>query len=63
MPLLLLVLLVSVLVYMWISRRHSTLTRACRWRLERAAGQWRCIACGAVVAGEDAPKICLRGKD
>ncbi|MFN7222854.1 MAG: hypothetical protein ACK4MS_02405 [Paracoccaceae bacterium] len=63
MPLLLLILLVSVLLFMWISQRKSTLTRACRWRQERAAGQWRCVACGAVSAGEAVPTLCLRAKD
>ena len=60
MPLLLLVLLLSVLAYMWITRRNSTLTRVCMWRQERSAGQWRCVACGAVVPGAQEPKDCLR---
>ncbi|MCB2137634.1 MAG: hypothetical protein KDE08_17090 [Rhodobacteraceae bacterium] len=60
MPLLLLLLLVSVLVFLWLSRRGKTLTRACRWRLDRTAGpdSYRCAACGAVAKG--APKDCLR---
>lgn len=49
MPLLLLVLVVSVFVYGWLARRNSTLTRACRWRLDRRLGptSHRCAACGA----------------
>lgn len=62
MPLLLLVLVIGVLAYAWLSRRNSTLTRACLWRQERAAGQWRCAACGAVQKGEVAPKDCLRSQ-
>ena len=48
MPLLLLVLAVSVFLYLWLSRRNSTLTRNCRWRLDRrvAPDAWRCVACG-----------------
>ena len=60
MPILLLILLLAVLAYMWWERSTSGLTRACRWRQERAAGQWRCAACGGVVAGTEAPRICLR---
>ncbi|MDZ7908136.1 MAG: hypothetical protein U5N10_07960 [Gemmobacter sp.] len=63
MPLLLLILLVSVLLYMWITRRNSTLTRLCRWRQERSAGQWRCISCGMTMQGAVAPDLCLRPKD
>ncbi|PJF07867.1 hypothetical protein [Pseudorhodobacter sp. MZDSW-24AT] len=63
MPVLLLILLLAVLGYMWITRRNSTLTRACRWRQERAAGQWRCVSCGAVVPGGVAPRDCLRPRD
>ncbi|MFN3722489.1 MAG: hypothetical protein ACK4VZ_05540 [Paracoccaceae bacterium] len=62
MPVLLLILLLLVLGYMWITRRNSTLTRACLWRQERSAGQWRCAACGAVMPGARAPKDCLRAQ-
>lgn len=60
MFLLLPLLVVAVFLYLWLSRRNSTLTRACLWRQERAAGQWRCAACGAVQKGEATPKDCLR---
>ncbi len=63
MPLLLLVLLIGVLTYLWVVRRRSSLTRACLWRQERSAGQWRCAACGAVQAGQATPRNCLRPKD
>lgn len=66
MPLLLLLLLLGVLLFMWLSRRNSTLTRACRWRLDRSAGsgQYRCAACGAgvVMAQGKQPRHCLRPK-
>ena len=64
MPILLLALLVGVLLYMWLSRRNSTLTRACRWRLDRTGGEGHhvCAACGAVVdmPPGKAPRDCLR---
>lgn len=60
MPLLLLVLLVSVFLYLWLARRGTTLTRACRWRRDRAAGpdRYLCAYCGARCEGS--PKHCLR---
>ncbi|MDW4549481.1 hypothetical protein R5H32_08970 [Defluviimonas sp. D31] len=61
MPILLLILLLSVFTYLWLARRGKTLTRACRWRLDRTLGadRYRCAACGAVATG--APRHCLRG--
>ena len=64
MPILLLFLLVAVFAYLWWERRHSTLTRACRWRLDRDLGPstYRCASCGAVCdpgAGKQ-PRACLR---
>lgn len=58
MPILLLLLLIGVFAYAWFARHHSTLTRACMWREERSAGQWRCAACGAVQTGGK-PRDCL----
>lgn len=60
MPLFLLILLLSVFAYLWLMRRGSTLTRACRWREDRAAGpdHHRCAACGARTVGM--PRQCLR---
>ncbi|WP_284162616.1 hypothetical protein [Frigidibacter sp. SD6-1] len=59
MPLLLLILLLSVLLYLWLARRGTTLTRACRWRRDLGAGpdSYRCAACGATCQGE--PRDCL----
>lgn len=64
MVLLLPLLLIGVLAYMWISRRGSTLTRDCLWRMDRTIGPttWRCAACGAVCnpgQGRE-PRQCLR---
>ncbi len=43
--------------FLW--RRHATsLTRNCRWRQQRAQGQWRCSYCGAAEPGDAAPRIC-----
>ncbi|MGA0540438.1 hypothetical protein [Neotabrizicola sp. VNH66] len=49
---------------LWYYRRGSTLTRACRWREDRAAGEghWRCAACGAemVLPARQEPRACHR---
>ncbi|SEC81850.1 hypothetical protein [Rhodobacter sp. 24-YEA-8] len=49
---------------LWYYRRGSTLTRACRWRLERHIGpdHYRCAACGAVTdtGPGRTPNACLR---
>jgi hypothetical protein len=67
MPVLLLILAASAFLYLWLSRRGSTLTRLCRWRLDRAVGpsHYRCAACGAVcdMAPGKTPRDCLRPKD
>ncbi|MDP4033666.1 MAG: hypothetical protein Q8P60_12585 [Pseudorhodobacter sp.] len=64
MPLLLLFLGLAVLLYLWLSRRNSTLTRACRWRLDRSGGEnhHRCAACGAScdMPNGRRPRACLR---
>lgn len=64
MPILILILVAGVFLYLWLSRRTSTLTRACRWRMDRATGPdvWRCAACGAVttVPAGKRPRDCLR---
>ena len=66
MPLLLLALGIAVFAGLWWMRRGSTLTRACRWRLDRAGGvgHYRCAACGAEVdlpPGQE-PRDCLRAE-
>ena len=64
MPILLLILALSVFLYLWLARRGSTLTRACRWRLDRDLGpdHYRCAACGAVTSAAPgkSPRHCLR---
>jgi tRNA(Ile2) C34 agmatinyltransferase TiaS len=63
MPLLLAILGLSVLLYLWVSRRHSTLTRTCRWRLDTSLGSggYRCAACGATTRTDGRPpRDCLR---
>ena len=64
MPLLLLILLLGTLLYMWLARRNSTLTRACRWRLDRTGGpnHHHCTACNAEMdtAPGKEPRDCLR---
>jgi len=64
MPILLVLLVVAVFLYLWIARRNSTLTRNCRWRLDRSLGAncYRCASCGAQcdAAPGKTPKDCLR---
>jgi len=61
MPVLLIILGLAVVFFLWLERRKSTLTRACRWRLDRATAPdcWRCAACGAEARGAE-PRDCLR---
>jgi hypothetical protein len=58
MPVLILILLLAVLAYFIWRARTSSLSRNCRWRQEKARGQWRCAYCGAVEPGAEAPRIC-----
>ena len=63
MPLLLLLLLIGTVLYLWIARRGTTLTRNCRWRLDKAIGRnhYRCAACGAIATPpKGPPRHCLR---
>ena len=61
MILLLPLLAIGVFLYLWLSRRGSTLTRHCLWRQHRAEGLWRCAACGAEMGDTKAqPRQCLR---
>ena len=65
MALVLLLLLIGAFAFLWWRWRTTTLTRDCRWRLDRAGGpgHWRCAACGAETGLQEgeAPKRCLRG--
>ena len=57
------ILLISVLLGMYLMRRGVTLTRECRWRLDRGAEGgpvWRCAVCGGLARGEVAPRHCQR---
>ena len=59
------ILLICVLLGMYLMRRGMTLTRECRWRLDRGAAGgpvWRCAVCGATAPGEVTPRHCQRGK-
>ena len=62
MVILALLLLAGTLAYLWWMRRTTSLTRLCRWRQDRAAGDWVCAACGSRTRteGGEAPKVCLR---
>lgn len=48
----------------WLYQRDSTLTRACRWRLDRTGGEghFRCASCGAEVdlPSGKSPRHCLK---
>ncbi|KAJ55036.1 hypothetical protein ACMU_14870 [Actibacterium mucosum KCTC 23349] len=60
MPVLLLILLLGVLAFLWWRRSTTTLTRNCRWRQDRKAGQWRCNYCGATLPDTGKPPVdCL----
>ncbi|MDQ2066180.1 hypothetical protein Q9295_07340 [Xinfangfangia sp. CPCC 101601] len=50
----------AVFIYQWFSKRGSTLTRACRWRMDRSVAPdfWRCAACGAETRGDE-PRACM----
>ena len=61
----LLILLVPLIgLVFWWHGRGATLTRDCRWRLDRrgGAGHWACATCGAVCDLEPGaePRQCLR---
>lgn len=62
MPVLILILLIGVVAYFVWRHYRTSLTRDCRWRLDRARGAWRCAACGAELpeTGKGAPRICLK---
>ncbi|MFN3280214.1 MAG: hypothetical protein ACK40I_00865 [Tabrizicola sp.] len=57
----LLVLAVGVYLFLWQQWRTTSLTRDCRWRLDRrvAPDFWRCAVCGAETRATE-PKDCLR---
>lgn len=55
-----LALLLGTLGYLWWKYRVSGLTRNCRWREDRSAGDWVCAYCGARAAGAGGkpPRLC-----
>ncbi|NNE81802.1 MAG: hypothetical protein HKN18_16160 [Silicimonas sp.] len=59
---LLILLALGVFGYLFWKHRFTTLTPMCRWREDRAAGDWHCAACGARMVPKDgkAPRHCLR---
>lgn len=61
-PALLVILLIGVAAYFVWRHRSTSLTRECRWRQDRAAGLWRCAACGGELpaTGEGPPRICRK---
>ncbi len=64
MAILLILLVPLIVLVFWWNRRGASLTRACRWRLNRGLGpgHWTCASCGAVCdlpEGEE-PRHCLR---
>lgn len=63
MPILLLILAVGVYLYLWHQWRTTTLTRDCRWRLDRSVAPdfWHCAVCKAEARGAE-PRDCLRGR-
>ncbi|WP_172299347.1 hypothetical protein [Pseudoruegeria sp. HB172150] len=56
-------LAIGTFAYLWWKWHHTTLTRECRWRQDRTAGDWYCVHCGGrtVTDGGKPPKICVRG--
>lgn len=60
------VLILGLVAYFTWRHFTSSLTRDCRWRLDRAAGVWRCAACGGELAergpdsGDGPPRICTK---
>ncbi|MDF0602272.1 hypothetical protein P1J78_16145 [Psychromarinibacter sp. C21-152] len=55
-------LAVGTFAYLWWKWHRTTLTRDCRWRLDKAAGEWRCAFCGARTRTESGrtPRHCAR---
>ena len=57
-----LILAFGVLAYVTWKHRMTTLTRNCRWRLDREAGVWTCAYCAQSIEIEETerePTICM----
>ena len=62
MGFLILILAFGAFAYLTWKYRLTTLTRNCRWRMDRDAGVWRCAYCNEQVALETpdrAPTLCM----
>ena len=62
MGFLVLILAFGAFAYLTRKYRMTTLTRNCRWRLDREAGVWTCAFCNEslpIEAPERAPTVCM----
>ena len=59
MAILLILLGFGALAYLAWKRRMTTLTRNCRWRQDREAGEWVCAYCDERTVADREPLICL----
>ena len=62
MGFLILILAFGAFAYLTWKYRMTTLTRNCRWRLDREAGVWTCAFCNEslpIEALERAPTVCM----
>ncbi len=59
MVVLLVILGLGVLAYLTWKCRMTTLTRNCRWRQDRARGDWVCAYCNERIVSEKTPLICV----
>jgi len=64
-PVFFLFLIAGVAAYFTWRHHFTSLSRDCRWRLDRSAGVWRCAACGGELpeGAKGAPRICLKHHD
>ncbi|SDC51913.1 hypothetical protein SAMN04488239_102425 [Ruegeria marina] len=62
MPVLLLLMALGVFGYFLWRSRTTTLTRNCRWRLDRGADEWYCAYCGGRARGgvDKSPTCCVQ---
>ncbi|MBK0328636.1 hypothetical protein I5535_15200 [Rhodobacteraceae bacterium F11138] len=57
---------IALLIWVYWHNRHSTLTRNCRWRANRATapGWYVCVSCGGKMQTDDGapPRVCVAGQ-